>query len=116
MSRQQQELARRAAHRSGPRINVDWRVVAGQPCVTGTRIPVQTVMGGLASEALLEEYSELTADDVQACLAHPTAVLDLLGDATQTVQVPGSQTDVQQAMDNHRRSGTMDQSTERREP
>ena len=86
MSRHLQKLARTAAQRSGPRISVDWQVMAGRPCVAGTRIPVQTVISHLAenlsSDALLGEYPELTADDMRACLAHAYAVLDLLGDAT----------------------------------
>lgn len=117
MSRHLQKLARTAAQRSGPRISVDWQVMAGRPCVAGSRIPVQTVISHLAdnlsSDALVGEYPELTVDDVRACLAHAYAVLDLLGDATQTLQVPGSFDQIRRAMDNDRRRGTMTQSTER---
>jgi uncharacterized protein (DUF433 family) len=56
------------------RISVDHRVMGGVPCVTGTRIPVTTVVGsvanGLAIDEVLAEYPQLTREDIQACLAY----------------------------------------------
>jgi len=46
----------------------------GKPCVRGTRLTVGDVLGYLAngmSEAeLLEDYPQITHDDVLACLAY----------------------------------------------
>ncbi len=46
---------------------------SGQPCVRGMRIAVQDVLeylaGGMTTEEILGDFPELTARDVQACLA-----------------------------------------------
>ena len=56
------------------RVSIDHRVMGGVPCVAGTRIPVATVIGmiasGLATGQILAEYPQLAAADVQACLIH----------------------------------------------
>jgi uncharacterized protein (DUF433 family) len=45
---------------------------SGKPCIRGLRFTVSDVLGYLASgmtaEAVLRDFPELTADDVQACL------------------------------------------------
>ena len=45
----------------------------GKPCVRGLRITVYDVLGWLASgmseEAILDDFPELTRDDIKACLA-----------------------------------------------
>ena len=55
------------------RIVIDPAVMAGVPCVRGTRVPVVTITGLLAEnvsiEAVLEHYPQLTAEDVHACQA-----------------------------------------------
>ena len=47
---------------------------SGKPCVRGLRITVQDVLGWLASgmeiAEILDDYPELTKDDVMACLAY----------------------------------------------
>ncbi|MEE8057804.1 MAG: DUF433 domain-containing protein [Pseudomonadales bacterium] len=47
---------------------------SGKPCIKHTRITVYDVLGwlaqGLSVEAILEDYPELTADQIQACLAY----------------------------------------------
>lgn len=57
-----------------PRIALDPEVLAGQPCVRGTRLAVARVIGLMAdgwSEAdILASYSGLSSDDVRACLAY----------------------------------------------
>jgi uncharacterized protein (DUF433 family) len=54
------------------KINPDVRF--GKPCVRDTRISVYDVLSWLASgmttKEVLEDYPELTEDDVQACLAY----------------------------------------------
>lgn len=46
----------------------------GRPCVRNMRITVFDVLGWLASgmtrEAILEDFPELTQDDISACLAY----------------------------------------------
>ncbi len=50
------------------RIAVDHRIMAGVPCIKGTRIPVATVVAMLAEatsvEAILADFSQLTEGDV----------------------------------------------------
>lgn len=52
-------------------INPDIRF--GKPCVRGTRITVGDVLSYLAAgtsqEALLQEFPQLAAEDIRACLA-----------------------------------------------
>jgi uncharacterized protein (DUF433 family) len=46
---------------------------SGKPCIRGLRITVQDVLeylaGGMTEEAILTDFSELTRDDIRACLA-----------------------------------------------
>ena len=46
----------------------------GRPCVRGMRIAVADVLGWLAAgmtpEQVIDEYPELTDDDIRACLAY----------------------------------------------
>jgi uncharacterized protein (DUF433 family) len=46
----------------------------GKPCVRDTRIAVFDVLGWLAAgmtyEEILEDFPELNADDIKACLAY----------------------------------------------
>ncbi len=55
------------------RISIDPAVRFAKPCVRGTRLTVGDVLGSLASgctEAeLLEDFPQLTHEDVLACLA-----------------------------------------------
>jgi len=79
------EVSRIAAERSGARISIDDRIMAGLACVTGTRMPVQTVVSRLADtlsvDAVLDEHPQLDLEDVRACLRHAYEVLDLVGNA-----------------------------------
>ena len=56
------------------RISVDPNVCFGKPCIRGTRIWVCLLLDFLASgmtlEELLEEYPQLTRDDVLAAIAY----------------------------------------------
>jgi uncharacterized protein (DUF433 family) len=46
----------------------------GKPCIRGMRITVSDVLGWLAAgmthQEILDDYSELTEDDIRACLAY----------------------------------------------
>ena len=46
---------------------------SGQPCIRGMRITVQDVLeylaGGMTEDQILEDFSELTREDIRACLA-----------------------------------------------
>jgi len=54
-----------------PRISVDERVRFGRPVVTGTRVPVDLVLGKLAGgmtyDEIIREF-DLTVEDILACL------------------------------------------------
>lgn len=45
----------------------------GKPCIRGMRITVQDVLeylaGGMNEEEILRDFSELTREDIKACLA-----------------------------------------------
>ena len=60
-------------HMDLERTSVDHLVKGGVPCVTGTRIPVATVVdsvtNGLTINEILAEYPQITRDDIQACMA-----------------------------------------------
>ncbi len=62
------------------RISVDHLVMGGVPCVAGTRIPVATVVGliasGLTTDDILAEYPQLHPADVQACLEYAARAVD----------------------------------------
>ena len=46
---------------------------SGQPCIRGMRIPIQDVLESLASgmteDEILADFSELTREDIKACLS-----------------------------------------------
>jgi uncharacterized protein (DUF433 family) len=56
------------------RISVDPNVCFGKPCIRGTRIWVSLLLDFLASEMtmeqILEEYPQLTRDDILAAIAY----------------------------------------------
>jgi uncharacterized protein (DUF433 family) len=62
------------------RITKDPQVMAGKPVVKGTRIPVERVLAHLAHDPDLNDlfaaYPELTAEDVKACLAYASAIIE----------------------------------------
>jgi uncharacterized protein (DUF433 family) len=55
------------------RITIDPLVRSGKPCVRGTRIAVADVLdylgGGMSMAEVLEDFPDLTAEDIQACLS-----------------------------------------------
>lgn len=56
------------------RITADPEIFGGKPTVRGMRISVELILSLLAQgqtiEAILDDYPELEADDVRACLAY----------------------------------------------
>jgi len=46
---------------------------SGKPCIRALRITVQDILeylaGGMTEEEILQDFSELTQDDIKACLA-----------------------------------------------
>ena len=56
------------------RISIDPRVCFGKPTVRGTRIWVALILdllaGGMTMGELLEEYPQLTAEDILAAIAY----------------------------------------------
>ena len=55
------------------RITIDPLVRSGKPCVRGTRIAVADVLdylgGGMTVAEVLEDFPDLKAEDIQACLS-----------------------------------------------
>jgi uncharacterized protein (DUF433 family) len=55
------------------RITTNPLIRSGKPCVTGTRIAVADVLdylaGGMAIQEVLDDFPDLTNEDIQACLA-----------------------------------------------
>jgi uncharacterized protein (DUF433 family) len=55
------------------RIVIDPLVRSGKPCVRGTRITVADVLdylgGGMSPTEVLNDFPDLTAEDIQACLS-----------------------------------------------
>ena len=56
------------------RISIDPQVCFGRPCIRGTRIWVSLILDLLASgmtvEQVLQEYPELTEEDIKAAIAY----------------------------------------------
>ena len=54
------------------RITIEPGKRSGQPCIRGMRITVQDVLeylaGGMTPEEVLADFSELTREDIRACL------------------------------------------------
>jgi uncharacterized protein (DUF433 family) len=56
------------------RIELNPAVLVGKPVVKATRISVELVLemlaGGIAEEAILQDYPRLTHEDILACVAY----------------------------------------------
>ena len=46
---------------------------SGKPCIRGLRVTVYDILeylaGGMTQEEILQDFSELTSEDIKACLA-----------------------------------------------
>lgn len=62
------------------RISIDHRIMGGVPCIRGTRIPVamlvRMVANGTPIETLLDEYPQLSEDDIREALQFAAARVD----------------------------------------
>lgn len=62
------------------RIVLDPGIIAGQPVIKGTRLAVNFVIGLLAhgwtGREILDNYPGLSHEDILACLAYASEVLD----------------------------------------
>jgi len=71
------------AHRSEQgllqRITVDPAIFGGKPIIRGMRISVELVLSLLAQgeswESILDDYPDLTREDIRACLAYAHAII-----------------------------------------
>ncbi len=58
------------------RITLNPKVMAGKPVIKGTRLTVDYILSlfahGATTAEILEEYTGLTAEDVQACFLFAT--------------------------------------------
>ncbi len=56
------------------RISINPNVCFGKPCIKGTRIWVSLILdflaSGMSQKEVLKEYPDLTALDIQACIAY----------------------------------------------
>jgi len=56
------------------RVTVDPNVCGGQPCIRGTRIYIAIILDslaeGLTPDQIIQEYPQLTLDDIRAALAY----------------------------------------------
>jgi uncharacterized protein (DUF433 family) len=54
------------------RITIDPLIRSGKPCIKGTRVSVADVLdylgGGMTAAEILDDFPDLTAEDIQACL------------------------------------------------
>ena len=59
------------------RISVDSTTRSGKPCIKGTRMTVYDVLeylaGGMTEGDILEDFSDLSVEDIRACLAFAAA-------------------------------------------
>ena len=66
------------AHEIAPRIVADANIRFGKPVISGTRVPVETVIsklaGGMRPEEVAEEY-EISLEDLRAALSYAASVL-----------------------------------------
>jgi uncharacterized protein (DUF433 family) len=62
------------------RISIDHRVMAGVPCIRGTRIPVSTIVGmvaeGISVDEILADFPQLGSDDIWEALRFAAAAVD----------------------------------------
>jgi uncharacterized protein (DUF433 family) len=61
------------------RITLNPKVMTGKPVIKGTRLTVEYILNLLAHgakpEEILQEYEDLTAEDIQACILFATESL-----------------------------------------
>lgn len=63
------------------RIEIDPKILHGKPCISGTRVPVDIVLGlladGLTPEKIIEDhYPHITKEDILACIRYAKQILE----------------------------------------
>ena len=62
------------------RITVDSEICHGKPTIRGSRIMVKTILellsSGMSNQEILEDYPKLESEDIWACLAFATRLVD----------------------------------------
>ncbi len=62
------------------RIEMNPTIMVGKPVIKGTRLTVEYIMGllahGTTAEDILQEYTKLTKEDIQACLLYASKTLN----------------------------------------
>ncbi len=65
------------------RITIDPEICHGKPCIRNLRYPVASILEYLAAgdttEDILEEFDDLEAEDIQACLAFAVLAVNTKG-------------------------------------
>jgi uncharacterized protein (DUF433 family) len=55
------------------RISIDPNICGGKPCIRGHRIWISLILdllaSGMTGDQILEQYQQLTPDDIRACIA-----------------------------------------------
>ncbi|MHA2366969.1 MAG: DUF433 domain-containing protein [Candidatus Hodarchaeales archaeon] len=63
-----------------PRISINPDICHGKPCIKGTRILVYLILEmleyGLSFNEILEEYPQLSIEDVKACLTFAKTMIN----------------------------------------
>ena len=61
------------------RITANPQIFGGKPIIRGMRISVELILGLLAQgesvETILDDYPDLEAEDIRACLAYRTNII-----------------------------------------
>lgn len=62
------------------RITINPKVMVGKPVIRGTRLTVEYILNllahGATQEEILQEYKNLTHEDIQACILFATKALE----------------------------------------
>ena len=62
------------------RISIDPEICHGKPCIKGTRIMVSVVLAlveeGLSFEEIIDEYPELTPEDIKAAIYYARLIVE----------------------------------------
>ncbi len=62
------------------RIIIDPKIMVGKPVIKGTRLTVQHILGllaqGMTTEDIMQEYKNLTKEDILACLTFARNTLE----------------------------------------
>lgn len=65
------------------RITINPEICHGKPCIRNLRYPVSVILGYLAggdtTEDILEEFTDLEEEDIQACLAFAVLAVNTKG-------------------------------------